>query len=774
MNKRVFLVCVIALAGLLACNREKALDEGALLRIEAEIAETKTALGEKDGAAYPNYWTDGDAISVNGVSSQPLSGVPAGANRAVFELSGVSAPYYAAYPAAAVSGYSAGGATVIIPAEQTWESGTYDPSAFVMLGKAEDASISFRNAVCLFKLTVKGSGGQSIRSVRLQANDSGIKLSGAFTTDFETLTAGGGAGNHVTVSSVSGVPLGEAFYIAMAPADFSKSGLTIEITDTDGGRMSRSANPSKAYEAGKVYAAEIEYAPDPVFTVHGYVRCSGNPLAGVVVSDGYIVTQTDADGHYSMQSAKQTGYVFVSLPSGFKADKVGVLPQFFKHTAQPEDVAEELDFDLLPDEGQENHTMLFFGDIHLANRTKDKTQFAKFTSEVNDYISANSSEKVYAMTLGDMTWDVFWYVNNFDLASYAALAADMPDLQIFHTIGNHDHDMNATGDWDTVNAFRTILAPNWYSFNIGKVHYMVVDNIECTNQTASTTNGDYRTYNTYVVSDILDWIKKDLQYVDKKTPIVVTMHAPVWNETGSNYLDNTSAFTSCFNGYSNVRFISGHTHKHRTVFKGNMTEINSGAVCAAWWWGGYYYPTLNITQDGAPNGYRIAHFNGTGMESRYKGVGRADDYQFRSYDRNTIKLDAASVGITASANASAYTSYIQSYCDYDQASSANEVIINVWDYDTTWKVEASEDNVHFTSCTRYKAYDPLYFLVYVAKRFKASAANPSFAPGATRHMFKYTASSANATVYIRVTDDEGRVYTETMTRPKAFKIATYQ
>ena len=52
----------------------------ATMSFEAQIAspddlpESKTALGEKyDGKYYPNYWSAGDAISVNGVASQALT-----------------------------------------------------------------------------------------------------------------------------------------------------------------------------------------------------------------------------------------------------------------------------------------------------------------------------------------------------------------------------------------------------------------------------------------------------------------------------------------------------------------------------------------------------------------------------------------------------------------------------------------------------------------------------------------------------------------------------
>lgn len=53
--------------------------------------------------------------------------------------------------------------------------------------------------------------------------------------------------------------------------------------------------------------------------------------------------------------------------------------------------------------------MFFLGDMHLANRTKDLSQFTAFTNDWNNYRDSHKNEKMYAITLGDMTWDLYWY-----------------------------------------------------------------------------------------------------------------------------------------------------------------------------------------------------------------------------------------------------------------------------------------------------------------------------------------------------------------------------
>ena len=64
--------------------------------------------------------------------------------------------------------------------------------------------------------------------------------------------------------------------------------------------------------------------------VSGTISCDGHGVAGVAVSDGYEVVLTDADGHYEMTSAKQNGYVFYTLPSGYEPMVAnGFMPLFW-------------------------------------------------------------------------------------------------------------------------------------------------------------------------------------------------------------------------------------------------------------------------------------------------------------------------------------------------------------------------------------------------------------------------------------------------------------
>ncbi len=509
--------------------------------------------------------------------------------------------------------------------------------------------------------------------------------------------------------------------------------------------------------------------PEEGSTVWGLVSCEGKGIPGVVVSDGVEVVATDSRGVYQMHSAKQNGYVFISVPSGYEVAARGVLPQFHKQVAKSAYVCERIDFSLYESGDQTNHTMLYFGDMHMANRTKDRAQFRTFTSEINEYMKANSAAKVYAITLGDMTWDQFWYTNAYGFDEYLNDVNAIEGLQIFHTIGNHDHDMNATGDFYTVAKFREKICPNYYSFNVGDIHYVVLDDIECTNASASTTDGSVRSYKNNLTSEILDWLKKDLSFVSKTTPLVVTLHAPVHDRNGNAGLGNNSVFLSLIYDY-NTTIVSGHSHVLYNVVKSKYVEQNSGAVCAAWWWAGKYNPTFNIGTDGAPNGYRITSVSGKEQNSLFKAIGRPEDYQFRAYDRNSICINAANYGVQPERESILFE---EDYGSYRTASSANEVIVNVWDWDPSWKVEMFEDGKALTVSQMSGSYDPAFLIAYTIPRLLENN-GVTWHSSKTNHLFKAAASSASSTVEIKVTDDEGRVYTRTMQRPLDFKVDNYK
>ena len=500
-------------------------------------------------------------------------------------------------------------------------------------------------------------------------------------------------------------------------------------------------------------------------TVYGRVTSGGAGVPGVVVSDGHEIVVTDSEGKYDLNSTKDNGYVFISVPSGYQAVTNGVTPQFFGRCSKKAGEGEQIDFKLEKVD-QSRYSLLLFGDIHLADRSfcRDFEQFRTFTDEINGYV-ASSSVPVYALTLGDMTWDVFWEANGFGIPEYLdMLGREMKNLQVWHTMGNHDNDPSAEGDFQGEAFFRRYIGPNYYSFNIGDIHYVVLDDMVYVNASGN------RDFLAQVSEEQLEWLRKDLAYVSKSTPVVVAMHTPLYRRDGSSALRNLGDFIRCFEGYDYVQLFTAHTHNvydvdmlKRSI---HIHECNSGAVCGAWWMTSTACESgLNLCSDGAPAGYRIVDVSGKKISWRYKGTSCPDNFVFRTYDRNRICLSADKW--TPHASKSSREEFEESAGSYAKPSSANQVLINVWDYDPSWKISVTENGKSLKVTRLTDARDPLYLAVYDAYEYEHGY-TLSYPCGKTDHLFSVTASSSTSTLVVSVTDRFGRTCSETMSRPKEF------
>lgn len=539
---------------------------------------------------------------------------------------------------------------------------------------------------------------------------------------------------------------------------------------------------------GRIYinvVDELNFTPDAGTTIYGIVSSAEGAVKGVVVSDGVEVTTTDENGIYQLKSAKKWGYVFISIPSSYEVPSDGVLPLFYQQLKGNANTAERMDFTLKKVSGQDTYKVFMLGDMHLANRTNDSKQFLEFTSDLNSYRNLHPNEKMYAIALGDMTWDLYWYSNNYALPEYLnTINSQVKGLQIFHTIGNHDYDYKTTSDFDAESKYMHYIAPTYYSFNIGKVHYVVMDDIDCSNYDGTTS----RNYEKRISSEQLDWLSKDLAYIDKSTPLVVVMHAQVFypTETGDFKIDhdvvNTAQLFSILNGYR-VHFVTGHTHMNFNVTPEsavtdgrNFYEHNTGAVCASWWWSGNLTPGVHISLDGTPGGYAIWDVSGTNLQWMYKATGWSEDYQFRSYDLNNVHFSLADVPqMPDNVSASIKKEYMK-YVDAYPANSNNEVLINIWNWNPYWTLTVTDEAGKELTATKVWAYDPLHIAALSVKRFNSASLTsvPSFITEKFPHFFKVQAPDADTDLRITVKDEFGHVWTENMQRPKAFSTDAYK
>jgi hypothetical protein len=337
-------------------------------------------------------------------------------------------------------------------------------------------------------------------------------------------------------------------------------------------------------------------------TVKGMVYSNGVGVPRVLVSDGHEVTTTDQNGVYYLPSQKKTGFVFVSVPANYEAPVVDSIPQFFKRPTGGSSV-EQKDFLLTPSANMK-HVVVALADWHLANRNDDLWQYGSgILPDVNvlidDYSSANT--KVYGLPLGDASWDAYWYANNYGLVEYKSEMKKV-NCPMFNVIGNHDHDPYVANNWESNKKYRKVIGPTYYSFNLGEVHYVVLNNIEYVNTGGGPGVVGQRNYYDVISNQQLEWLKKDLAAIqDKTAPLIIAMHAPLHRspaldesgeETNALALNNGGALISALQGFSEVYVVTGNVHtNYPTPNASNEVLINVWGFGAKW--------TIEVSEGGA-------------------------------------------------------------------------------------------------------------------------------------------------------------------------------
>ncbi len=524
---------------------------------------------------------------------------------------------------------------------------------------------------------------------------------------------------------------------------------------------------------------EFEVPERAGYNLRGAVFCEKTGLAGVEVSDGFAHTVTDENGFYWLASEKQNGYVWISLPSGYMPTTgANAAPGYWASIATDTTVSEQCNFELRKVNNL-NHTIIFGADLHLANRdssNRDMTQFQEgFMTDTQALTTSYGLDNTYAIMLGDLTWDRYWYTQKYNPLNYYNTVKNYP-VPMFNAMGNHDNDCYQVGDEAGEAYYKSVFGPNYYSFNIGDVHYIVLDNIIWRNPGASEGVMGERTFSRTLTQVQFEWLAYDLSLIkDKSKPLFICLHCPLYNSYNSSFTvkyattgtRSTADIEELLSPFKNVHIVSGHTHyNNELVVSESIMEHNTAAVCECWWWGGKY-SGRGICADGSPAGFAVFEIKGSDIEWYYKGSNCDRNEQFRSYDMNTVK------------------EYLSNYIDLlnhqtdparDTAGDdygalgSNVVYINVWNYDPQWSITVTENNIQLP-VNRVFDRDPLHTICYDIPRLQnggdlvgasSSIRNP--------HMFCVQASSSTSTLDITVTDRFGHTYTERMTRPKAYNI----
>ena len=529
--------------------------------------------------------------------------------------------------------------------------------------------------------------------------------------------------------------------------------------------------------------------------ISGSITCGGKGVPGVVVSDGYAFATTNAQGHYAITSDKKNGYVFYIIPSGYmpKVDNDdwserlfgGFWQPLIAHEDKPSD--ETHDF-VLQKEKNDKHIMVFEADPQLANRkdTRDMEQYERlFLPRIKQEAQKAGRTPIYSTVLGDLSWDCFWYRRNFSIADYKNYITknhSFYSMRHFCVTGNHDNNPSVlhsdSTDFLASASFRQAVGPNYYSYNIGQVHYVVLDDIIYENRPSKSGKYDkgvvgMRDYEAGLTDDQLAWLAKDLSYVDPGTPVFVSLHIPVWVENGDfevvprqKYNNTSIRLCQALSKFKTVHIMSGHRHQCYNMLPEqfpNIMEHSLGAVGGNLWASGAKtgHPTC---ADGTPGGYQVFTINGKNISWQLRTLEGTGNEQMRVIDGNTVKA-------FFSTNPT-WQAIVKTYHGRQDFSTLpdNTVLVNVFNYDKAWKVRIFEDGRELP-VKRIKCEDPYATMSYDIPMFKKKGAyGDGNATRANTHMFSAVASKPNGKITVKVTDRFGRTYTSVKQLPIACTI----
>lgn len=544
------------------------------------------------------------------------------------------------------------------------------------------------------------------------------------------------------------------------------------------------------------YQSSLPIKPGKGITVAGTVDCNGNPVEGVVVSDGYEVTRTDSKGAYYLKSKKQNPQVFICSPSGYDIVRNDVVPQFWADFTSPADKFERHDFRLKKVDNKK-HAVLMITDVHLANQRNDVDIFSgpycdvlkKETAELN-----NQGIPVYTLNLGDSSWDGYWYGHNYPVGKFRETLNDAAyPTAVYSIMGNHDNDPHVVpgenADFDASLPYQKAFGPRYYSQNIGDVHYIFLDNVNYINDSLpiETYKGinSKRNYKEDFTREQLDWLRKDLAFVHYDTPIIVAMHGPMFrwknftNEAFDNISENikirtdktsTNELLEILKPYKNVHSVSGHSHKQCLVRlpanQQNFTEHNISGTCGAWW-KTRATGLKNLCPDGTPVAYEIFNIDGKNLQWEHKTYEYDSESAFYTWDMNEVKKYFHN-----NEEMKAFRNLYPEWTDYSELPE-NYIYVNVWAWDPEGKLRIMENGKEL-DVEMIETENPLYIASYSLRNtlWQNEWDKPGYKTPKKFQLFRAKASSSDSPVEISWTDYFGKETKSTLFRPSSFQLET--
>ncbi|MDR1981697.1 MAG: calcineurin-like phosphoesterase family protein [Tannerellaceae bacterium] len=360
----------------------------------------------------------------------------------------------------------------------------------------------------------------------------------------------------------------------------------------------------------------------------------------VAVSNSVDVTLTDSLGAYRLPAGNDN-IIFVVKPSGYLSalDEFNLPKSYYIHKpdGSPESrykgvaptgkLPASVDFALTKQDEPEIFTAFIFGDTQIYNDQEADFLTRGIVEEAKQVTGVS-----FGITLGDLVGDTL------PLHSAYKQAIKQIGLPWYNVMGNHDMNYGVELDRFADETFEANFGPTNYSFNYGKAHFIVLDDI--IRPHPATGEG----YTGGMRDDQFEFLKNDLKYVPKDHLIIIAMHIPlIEKEYSGAYRDSDrQRFYYHLKEYPNVLVLSAHTHTQYQILHGKkqgierkkpIHEYNAGATCGDWYSGAINekgLPTATM-RDGTPQNYALLHVDGNTYTIDFKALGKPENYQMSIY-----------------------------------------------------------------------------------------------------------------------------------------------
>lgn len=442
------------------------------------------------------------------------------------------------------------------------------------------------------------------------------------------------------------------------------------------------------------------------------------PLEEVLVSSLSEIRSTNAEGAATVP-VEARDVVFVVKPAGYELPlRENQVPDFY-YLHDPSGTNADLKYPGVEPTGPLPDTLFFpmypsdHGGAITANVVGDpqiprKKENKIFRLETVPELMQTGAD--FSLFLGDIADD------NLDIFGPFEQSVRPLDMPLYMTFGNHDVNFRAPGNSLRAETYRRHFGPDYYSFNYGRSHFVVLNSVDYDGWNAE--KGKRGSYFGGIDETQMEWFRQDIRRVDPGMHIYIVTHIPLHDrffaaEDGKKILE-------ALEDRDRVTHLSGHLHGFMSwPYDGDMFETpigargySLGATAGSWWAGPFEEDSVSAATgtDGMPNGFFTFTFADTTHRWRFVPVGEPRDHQLRiSTPHHTVPKD--SLG-------------------------HSPVVVNVFTGDERCEVMARfDDRAEADTLTQFTGYDP-FVLRTNHRRVNRDDWRPD--PAETGHLWRTT------------------------------------